>query len=582
MKKFTFLFLLVLIGVWSASGQAEVKLKYRFSQDATYARDMDMNKGDADNPVATRGNLAGNTLGNGSGDSYYFFSSLLGVNALWAPLSNTEVLADLVAQFDWHGSNGTVFPQQTAIPGQAVGTYPNTGSTTAIGFGFKELNLKLTDFFDFPVDLKVGRQDIKLGRGFIVDSWIVGAGGAPYENGRGPSGSGAAAGAGRNGQHTGANTGNLPINATSPGSLYAPEKSAFDAFDAVTARVHFDKLNIDLGYALIASAFSEADYGTALGGTRSDREIATADNEHLSFFNVGYTWDKVFSGLLTEAYFVYNLDDEPTVDRQVTTAGIESAKVYTLGGRGDWNWGKGFLGFKNVNTYVEGAYQLGKLGGDNTDSALGRKRRGYAANLGSDFSLDSTSKWLPSLFKLEAIVLSGEGPGGLEDDDATATGGLNDVGSGNPWGGWDWQFMGPAFWYAKIMPFLDLFYLTDVLAPPGDSTTAPIMGKHDAGLTNRAVLRAKADFEWTKKLFLSLNAAYATAMQLPQAGLKPSQKKFGQELDWDLVYKLSKVTDLTFDGGVLFPGSYYKRIPNTGRRTPATYLLRLGFKVDLG
>ncbi|MBI3016546.1 MAG: hypothetical protein HYY62_00885 [Deltaproteobacteria bacterium] len=586
MKKFTFLFLFVLIGAWSTAEAADIKLKYRFSQDMTYARDTDLNKGDDNNPIATRGNFPGNVRGKSSGDAYSFFSTLLGINAQWTPLSNTEIVADMVAQFDWHGSNGTVFPHQTAVPGQGQGTYGDTGSTTAIGFGFKELYLKLADLLDWPIDLKVGRQDIKLGRGFVVDSWLVGSAGAPYENGRGPSGSGLTGG-GSNGQHFAANTGNLPINAPNPGALYAPEQSAFDAFDAVTAKVYLldNKLNIDLGYALIAGAFSEAGYRTAGGAAISDRNIGTRDSEHLYFANLGYTW-KVLSGLLTEAYAVVNIDDEPTLDNQLTTAQIKGSKVYTLGARGDWNWGKGFLGLKNINTYIEAAHQRGDLGGDNIDSNIGRKRSAYAANLGSDIALNSTSKWLPSLLKLEAIVLSGEEPNGLEDDDQATNGTAgtagNDVGSGDKWKGYDWQFMGPAFWYAKIMPFLDVFYLTDVLSSPADAATAPIMGKQDAGLTNRWVLRAKADFDLTKKLLLSLNAAYAQALQIPSAGLTPAQRKFGQEIDWDLVYKLSKVTDVTFDGGVLLPGSYYKRIPLTGRRTPAAYLLRLGFKVDLG
>lgn len=586
MKKFTYLFLFVLIGAWGASGQADIKLKYNFSTDATYARDYDMNMGDSNNPVATRGNITGALArGQSSGDGYYFFSSLLGVNALWTPLSNTELMADLVAQFDWHGSNGTVYPHQTAIPGQVPGVASDTGSTMAIGFGFKEMNLKFSDFLDWPIDLKIGRQDLKLGRGFIVDSWLVGAAGAPYENGRGPSGSGATAG-GQDGQHGAANTGNLPINATSPGALYAPEKSAFDAFDAVTAKVHLlnNKLNIDLGYALIAGAFQEASY-VATGGlvAQSDRNIGAADNEHLSFVNVGYTWDKVLNGLLTEAYFVANIDDEPSNDKQASVGNIQyrSAKVYTPGARADWKWGKGFLGLKNINTYLEGALQFGDLGGNSVDSNLGRKRRAYAANVGSDFALDSTSKWLPSRIKLEAIVFSGEEPGGLEDDDGVANG-ANDVKAGNGWNGWDWQFIGPAFWYAKIMPFLDVFYLTDVLAPPTDAAAAPIMGKHDAGLTNRWVLRANVDFDLTKKLMLGLNAAAAQAWKLPQAGITSGQRWFGQEIDWDLVYKLSKVTDFTFEGGVLFPGSYYRRVPRTGQQTKAAYLLRLGFKVDLG
>src|SRR3989338_8396595 len=214
MKKITFLFLVLFVGLWSILASADVKLKYSFSQNATYARHTDLNKMDDNNPIATRGNTTSALKrGQNSGDAYSFFSSLLGVNAVWTPLSTTEVMADLVAQFDWHGSNGTTFPNQSASPGQALGTY-NGGITSGIGFGFKELNLKFTDFLDFPIDLKVGRQDIKLGRGFVVDSWLVGAGPTPYVNGIGPSGSGTsnADGVPHDGQNTQVNTGNLPIN----------------------------------------------------------------------------------------------------------------------------------------------------------------------------------------------------------------------------------------------------------------------------------------------------------------------------------------------------------------------------------
>ena len=570
MKKLTYFLLCSFIVLWGTIGHAELKTKWSFGTEATWVpRGLDLNT-DGDNQIATRGDTS-NTIGSNAGDGYSFFSTLLGADVEWIATQNTSVVADIRAQFDWHGSNSTVFPNQTSLPGQA-GTYQNTGSTTALAFGFKQLFLGFKDFLDFPIDLSVGRQNIKLGRGFVVSRWSVGAGPTPYANGIGPSGSSLTAGAGQDGQTRAANAGNLPLNAVSASALYAPERNAFDAFDAVRAKVHFNKLHFDLGYALIAGAFSESANYVTTGGTAatSDRGIATRDSEYLLWFNGGYNWTKE---LLTEAYFVANFDEEPTSDRNTSSLGMDifRDKVYTTGARADWVAGE-FGMFKNVNPYIEAAVQLGQLGGDSFN-ANRRKRQAYATNLGADFTLSSSSKWVPSTWTFETFFFSGEQPGGLETDDRGATP-SHAVAADNKWNSWDWQFTGVE--YALIMPYLDIFHLTDTLGSDTQAGATLSAGKVDAGLTNRWVLRTKANFDLTKKWNLGLNLAYAQAVQPPSPG---QSKVLGAEFDWGLGYKLSSATTALFDGGLFLPGTYYKRQPTN--RTSA-YMLRLGFKVDLG
>ncbi len=578
MKKCTYFLLCSFIVLWGTMAQAELKTKWSFGTEGTWLpQGLDLNR-DGNNQIATRADLNAPLRGAGSGDGYYFFSTLLGANVEWSVAQSTSVVADIQAQFDWHGSNYTVFPLQSAVPGEGPGdsaaaaaVSQDTGNTTALGFGFKQLYLGFKDFLDFPIDLSIGRQNVKLGRGFVISRWSVGAGPTPYANGIGPSGSAnSSVAAGHNGQVNGFNVGNLPLNAVSASALYAPERNAFDGFDAVRAKVHFDKLHFDLGYALIAGSFSEAaNYVAAVGGARSAsrKNIGARDDEQLLWLNGGYQWSK---DLLTEAYFIANIDDEPTTDRNINvTMTVFRDKVYTAGGRADWKAGE-FLGFKTVNPYVEGALQFGQLGGDSVN-ANKRKRQAYAANLGADFMLSSSSKWVPSTWTIEGLLFRGEETGGLEGDDGA---GALMVGTNNKWNAWDWQFTGVE--YALIMPYLDVFHLTDTLAP--DAAGGLNAGKCDAGLTNRWVLRTKANFDLTKKWNLGLNLAYANAMQPPSAD---QSKILGAEVDWGLAYKFSSATTGLFDGGVFLPGTYYKRQPGANSAVPA-YMLRLGFKVDLG
>lgn len=583
------LFAVSLFVMWSITAEAAFKWGADLNQSFSWKNGWDLND-DGNNAVATRNNedVADQYAGKNATDAENFFTTLLGVNGQWDLVKDTAFNFRLAAQFDWLGSN-TGGPLQSSVPGfdeesGTAGLGAGPSGTNPFGLWVNQAVLSFTDFGGFPVNAKLGRQNVWLGKGFVLGNRLFGAGPTIYANGYTPTGSHNAGG--RNGQDNSGTSGNLPLNAISGGSLNAPETSDFTGFDGVTFNVHLldNKLNLDGGYLLVSNALvqSQPDGGDQ---ARVARNLGTADDETLSFLNLGYkqkSWN-------AETYFLFNHDREPIGNIQAATDTTKNSDViYTFGVRGDADVLSDMSVVKNLNTYAETAYQMGELGAytqtgasvslDDTLAALHRKRKAYAFDLGADLAFTTN---LLRTAGLEVAYFSGMNPLDAEGQSGGTTAETIQVQGNSQWQVWDPQFRGKFF--TKIADFLDSVYETDTLNlnAPGASEGETVGGRFDAGFTNRMIVLGKFGFEPLKKTTLGLTAAWLQAVQPPQAG---ASKNLGVEVDWDLGYAFSSVVNWYFDGGVFKPGAYYS-MPSSGTAQAGimnAYLFRTGFKVNLG
>lgn len=579
MKKYVLILAAGFFVLWGIQSYAAFQWSADLNQDFTWRRGMDLHDDD-NNPVATRNNIATGTAidGKNSGEAEDFFTTLLGINGTWTMVKDTSFSFRVASQFDWLGSN-TSGPLQSNVPGDDTGTIHSDNGTNPFSLWINQAHLDFNDFAGFPFSFKLGRQNVWLGKGFVLGNRLFGAGPTLYASGHAPTGSNDVGAGGKNGQDITGTMGNLPLNAITGGSLNAPEKSDFTGFDGVVGNFHFldNKLNFDLGYLLVSTALVESQ---PAAGQRIVRNIGTNDNETLTFANLGYKAKK----WNFEGYFLYNHDKEPATDRQddTVTAGETPTeqltdKIFTLGLRGDFDWLENWGKIKKVNTYLEAAFQRGKLGAAFAEAELGRNRNAQAFNVGLDTWWDTM--WSP-MVGFEAAWFSGMNPDKLEiSDDA------RDAGKGGEvWTAWDPQFRGKFF--TKIMDFLDSIYLTDVLSSETAAVNGGVHGRMDAGFTNKFIAQAKTSFKPLKKTNIGLSYSWISAIQPPQTGRRGSM---GMELDWDLTYDLSNVTKWYFDGGAFFPGSYYDLMPGKpgdAVRRPQNainaFMMRTGFKVNLG
>ncbi len=561
--------------LWSMNSDAAFKWNADLSQMYSWRAYLDLND-DNNNAVGTRndtGDSISSTLGQNSGDDEHIFNTLLGINGTWELVKDMAFNFRLVSQFDWLGTN-TSGPRQTSVPGQAVGTNSKTG-TNALALSMNQAYLTFNDFGGFPINFKLGRQNIVLGKGFVLGNRLFGAGPTIYANGMAPTGSNASGGL--NGQDITGTMGNLPLNALSGGSLSMPEISDFTGFDAITFNVHLmpgspHRLNIDGGYAIVADAFTESSVSDGEAVVR--RDVGSADNETLSFLNVSWR-DKKWNA---ESYFLFNNDPEGAGDKNIAegssnNGSIETDRIWTWGIRGDADVAQDMGVFKKVNAFAEAALQFGTLGVSTLEAPVGRKRRAQAIDVGADSWLTTAlSPW----FGAEFVYFSGMDPKSLETPDDTAG---NDGVGGEEWGVWDPQFRGKFF--TKIADFLDSVYLTDQLEGASVGQNIAVNGRVDAGFTNRWMALLRGGLEPMKKTKLGLTAAYIQAVQPSQFG---RSKDLGVEVDWDLGYEWSSALNWFMDGGVFLPGSYYVMPAPTGTnsRGANAYLIRTGVKINLG
>lgn len=245
---------------------------------------------------------------------------------------NVQTVIRLLNQRDWNVYTKSIADSTTLVP-NGRGGYGENNSEFAVMVDLAYVVLK--DFIYSPLTLTIGRQDLWLGKGFIV---------------------------GANQQNPGADTASLT------GNLSAPEYTGINSFDAVKAVLDYDPWTITGIYAKIYENAIQANDDVDLYGT-----------------NVGYKFDAYKAE--AEAYWFFKKDNG--VDRW---GGIKSDNdVHTLGLRGS-------LDPIDVLTLAgEGGYQLGQYVG-NRLQINSRDRSAWAIDVSAEWRyLVDRFAWKPKL-----------------------------------------------------------------------------------------------------------------------------------------------------------------------------------------
>ncbi|MBF0494324.1 MAG: alginate export family protein [Candidatus Omnitrophica bacterium] len=265
---------------------------------------------------------------------------------------NVSTTVRLLNQRVWGDSNYT----STGDYGRAISPNGRIYTRTTSGTDSNAVNVdlayvELKEFLYSPLTLKIGRQDLWFGKGFII--------GANQQD---------------------------PKN-----TLYAPEYTAMNSFDAVRATLDYNPWTIDGVYAKIAE-----------NGLRAD------DDVNLWGINTGYTFDSYNAE--AEAYWWYKQSRNPNDTNagiSLNGSGKETNDVHTIGARGsfdpieDWTLG------------LEGAYQFGQymLGGTvatDPTQVHERDRSAFAIDASAECRyFQNNFAWKPVL-GTEYILYSGE------------------------------------------------------------------------------------------------------------------------------------------------------------------------------
>jgi len=219
--------------------------------------------------------------------------------------------------------------------------------------------IELKEFLYSPLTLRIGRQDLWFGKGFII--------GANMQNPQ--------------------------------GSLFSPEYTAITSFDAVRATLDYDPWTIDAVYAKIAENYRRAD-----------------DDINLWGVNVGYVFDEYNAE--AEGYWWYKNErycGSTTPGNLIDVRnGHDSNDVHTLGLRGS------FDPIEDWTIALEGAYQAGEyLGANNQNDDRSRSAWAFDVMLECRYWQDDFA-WRP-VGGVEYIYYSGEADMGNVSQTANGT-----------------------------------------------------------------------------------------------------------------------------------------------------------------
>jgi hypothetical protein len=245
-------------------------------------------------------------------DNQNFFMDQIGLNVEADLTDNVSTYIRLINERDWNAEDS---------------------SANQFDILLDEAYITMKEMLYAPLTVKVGRQNVWLGRGFVM--------------------------------------GNSGVNVWSKGGLptTVQEMSEMTAFDAVRATLDYDPWTIDLIYSKI-----DADNNTVDTNNHDDTDLYVA--------NVGYDFTKYDAE--AEVYYIFKHD------RVATAAGTgpkSTDEVHTIGLRGS------LVPFENMNLWAEGALQYGEY---RNEPAAGKNREAAALDLGVDYTFVDV-KWTPKL-----------------------------------------------------------------------------------------------------------------------------------------------------------------------------------------
>jgi hypothetical protein len=396
--------------------------------------------------------------------------------------------------------------------------------------------ITLKEFFYQPLTLKIGRQDLMFGTGFIVGPGIF----------RDPSGAFPVARADtRYDYTTGANTAAIPVS-----GMMGEQYSISTYYDAIRATLDFDPWTIDGIYAKI----TETDTGN--------------DDEDLIGINGAYKFDAYNAKV--EGYWFYKNDDNLVSDlgyinpvNVVTSGGLGAnayadttvrgvgARVYEAEHLHVWGLRGDIEPVENLTLQGEGAFQWGKLYDEqglwniSTDGALlERTRTGWGVDLSGNYLWTDVS-YKPNL-GLGYVFRSG-----------------NKQDNSGKFKGWDPMFKGK--FYSAIRDYQygagvaynqeggSIYRTLDYLAPAGNTNSHLLYV--DGGLVPMEDLTLKARYLnwWAAEKVTN----FVTNNGTPNSQTSRGGRHIGQELDASLLYDYTEDVQFDLSGGIFFPGKLF-------------------------
>ncbi len=469
--------------------------------------------------VQNIGNLGSGASINEDQDSFILSTIKVGVDSdLTDNVSASIVLAN---QSEWGGWAGTGF---------------DTGVMVNKAF------ITMREFFYQPLTLKIGRQDVAFGDGFIIGPGIF----------RDPSGAFAFPRADNVPDRFDLGAGNTNVAISGPmGQQY----SVSTYYDAIRATLDLDPWTIDGIYSKI----SETD-------TANDDMDLIGVNAAYKFDNYnskveGYYFYKNDNGLASDLGYIDPVDLIANAafyaDTTVPGAGArvyDRSEVSVFGMRGDID------PVENLTLSGEGAVQWGKLidetGSYNSSTsggAIERKRLAWAIDVSGDYMWKDVS-YKPNL-GLGFTYLSGE-----------------ESANGGKFNAWDPMFKGK---YNSM--------IRDYMAGTqsawngiGGNLYQTLDPKDPSGSTNSMTLYVDGGLKPMDDL--SLKARYLHFWVAEK--VEGRSRSLGNEVDASLVYDYTEDVQFDVTGGIFMPGNFFK--DNTDSYTKSTdnaIILTTGVKV---
>ena len=244
------------------------------------------------------------------------------------------------------GDTTAVFMQQVGLNVEAdltdnVSTYVriinernwDDVTATTLDIDLDEAYVTLKEMLYAPLTLRIGRQNLWFGKGFII----------------------------------GSNSASWNAN----GALTASEISDQTAFDAIRGTLDYDPWTLDMICAKI-----------------DENTVAATDDVNLYGVNLGYLFDKYEAE--AEAYWFYEHDRGPqgTAAREAAAGKNGTDTTHTFGLRGS------FVPYEDVNIWAEGAIQTGEY--VSNLEAQDKDREAWAVDVGGDYTFADV-RWTPLL-----------------------------------------------------------------------------------------------------------------------------------------------------------------------------------------
>jgi len=403
---------------------------------------------------------------------------------------NVAAVIRLVNQRVWGQNNQT----NSGITNNAAEVVADSANSYEVVADLAYIELK--EFLYAPLTLRIGRQDLWFGRGFII--------------------------------------GNSLMNPTD--SLYAPEYTAINSFDAIRATLDYDPWTIDLVYAKIDEHQSKAD-----------------DDINLWGVNIGYVFDQYNAE--AELYYWYNQDRLPqdVIVGVASTDPVYGNDTHVFGVRGSMD------PIEDWTIALEAAYQGGQIRNPYTLKENERSAWAIDAEVECRVWQDDFS-WKP-VASLEYIFYSGQ----TSTDDGV-------------WHGWNRMYRGK--FDTAIREFQGTFYPTAQNGVMNNSTTNQhqLLVKGVIEPMDDVTVTGKYAFFWLDKNVGIWSADTTSGTGSPNTGTSNTwtDRCLGSEVD--ILVNWDYTEDVSFNllAGWFIPGGHFES-PNNRIATDVVGTVKLSF-----